>query len=203
MTHYESTDDELDSRLRTRLRALDDRLADADAALAIPVRRSDPPRRPQSVGTLLAGLVLVGAVAAVASVYRPTSNVAAPLEGAAIDAPSVTVKPGTQITAAVAEALAREHVQPGATFVASTSGRFEDVFEPLGEGTRLDESSVAADAMVWVVTFTQVMDICSPPYVVDGKTEQNCLPPRQATVRVILDLKTGAYLAATGFAPAD
>ena len=97
----------------------------------------------------------------------------------------LTEQLATGITAAGAEAAAKDHVPPDAVYVSAVAGRFADVYvsPPSQAGADI---GVAPNDTVWVVTFTEQVTICPP----DGSP---CWSPRSGTIDVVLDYATGAF----------
>jgi hypothetical protein len=82
---------------------------------------------------------------------------------------------------------ARPHVPPDATFVSATAGKFLDVNELPGIGPG---APVTPDQLVWAVKFESIATICGP--------SGYCFSPRPGFSIVILDFKTGEWLATEG-----
>jgi hypothetical protein len=111
----------------------------------------------------------------------------------------LTNAPG--LSASAAEALAQEHMGPGAVMVSAIGGPVEDAFVPLGGRDSLP-SSIPASKLVWVVTFSSNFVICPPPYASNGiAVNQPCYSPRPGTTAVMLDYQTGAFIQSDGFSP--
>jgi len=101
----------------------------------------------------------------------------------------VTTEPG--ITRDRAIALATVEAGSGAVLVSAASGRLADVGlqDQVAAGY-----PVRPDDLVWAVTFTEQFHICPP----DGS---DCWSPRPGTEVIILDYRSGEFLAGQGMSP--
>lgn len=100
---------------------------------------------------------------------------------------------GAYIDANQARAIAETHLPTSAVYISAVPGAFADAYVTEGRDgpTSHDLSPVA---QVWVVTFSQDVEICPP----DG----SACDMRPGTSRVVLDFVTGAFEFSSTVAPA-
>lgn len=157
------------------------------------------------VGTMAIGVVAILGLVAITSLWRSPSGGSAQSTETTSPSPVATVLisadvPG--VSAPVAEANARLHVHPDAVLVSATAGRFDTAYVPLGPFGAAP-ADVPPSSLVWVVTFSENVVVCPPPYFANGVSEQQpCKSPRPGTISVVLDYSSGSFIRSDGYAPA-
>lgn len=168
--------DELDGRLKERLQALENAVPPVPAGLAVPL----PTAQVRSRTDLRLGLALAALAVLILAVMR----VGMPLQPGA---PSRSPLPPGGLREQEAVARASEFVAPGSALVSARASRIGDV---PGAG-----ESVAADRLVWAVTFSVRLEHC-----VTGPSPAPtaCVTPKPGRWTVILDYTTGDKIVSFG-----
>ena len=199
------SDAEFDSSLRARVKGIEE-LMPALGSRGTGLEHVSPRLRGRlRLGSVSIGIVVIAGLFATATLWKPAANGVVPPVASVRTTPSATVLApagGAGVSGSIAEAAARSHVLPEAVLISAIAGRFDAVYEPFGDQSAATLGIAPAD-LVWVLTFREDIVICPPPYVEKGVSQQKpCLSPRAATVSVVLDYSTGAFLASDGYAPA-
>lgn len=192
--------DELDERLRGRLKALADAVPDASPERPRGARGTPPQIRAR----FAPGLAVTGAIAIalVALAFGPRSTLVgtAPTASAFTPVPSASLVSGSVppsgVSIDLAVARAKDRVSADAVLVGARAGRFRDV-DTDSEGVAGNGSGngpVPEEQMVWAVKFAAMFEICPP----DGSA---CWSPRPGWTTVIVDFYSGEVLSSFGYAP--
>jgi hypothetical protein len=132
-------------------------------------------------------------------VWSPASGTPSPVTSTGVVAQVLTNAPG--LSAATAEAMARELMGQDAVLMSAIGGPLENAYVPLGGRNELP-MDIPASKLVWVVTFRSDAVICPPPFLASGiAVTQPCSSPRPGITAVILDYQTGAFIRSDGFSP--